>query len=73
VTQSSAQVSSQERCSERQLVNSGGMGKVLGGKERFRSSSTGLPTRVSAAARLSEGMTKEAFPQTVAALRQPAW
>src|SRR4051794_13690099 len=54
---SSAQVSSQDRDSVRQLVNSGCTGKVLGGKARFRRSSTGLPARASAAARLSDDMS----------------
>src|SRR4051794_23028679 len=53
---SSAQVSTHDRCSERQLVNSGFTGKVLGGKLRFLRSSTGLPARASAAARLSDDM-----------------
>ena len=52
---SNAQVSTHDRCSERQFVNSGCTGKVLGGKLRFLSSSTGLPVRASAAARLSDG------------------
>src|SRR4051794_1995087 len=53
---SSAQVSTHDRCSERQFVNSGFTGKVLGGKLRFLRSSTGLPARASAAARLSVDM-----------------
>jgi hypothetical protein len=53
---SSAQVSTHDRCSERQFVNSGFTGKVLGGKLRFLRSSTGLPARARAVARDSEGM-----------------
>src|SRR3954452_23932355 len=55
---SSAQLSSQDRCSDRQLVNSGCTGKVLGGKARLRRSSTGLPTPARAAARLSDDMVR---------------
>src|SRR3954464_2946259 len=59
---SRAQLSSHARCSVRQLVNSGCTGKVLGGKLRLRSSSTGLPARARAAARLSDGMTRVVLP-----------
>src|SRR4051812_50218976 len=58
---SSAQVSTHDRCSDRQLVNSGFTGKVLGGKLRFRRSSTGPPARDSAAARLSDDMADRSF------------
>src|SRR3954462_11636629 len=58
---SRAQLSSHARCSVRQLVNSGFTGKVLGGKLRFRRSSTGLPARARAAARLSDDMDPAPF------------
>ena len=51
VWSSSAQDSSQARCSDRQLVNSGVITKVWAWVVRLRSSSTGLSARVSAAAR----------------------
>jgi hypothetical protein len=52
---SSAHVVAHARCSERQFVNSGAIGNVWARAAEFRSSSTGLPARAIAAARLSGG------------------
>src|SRR3954452_325976 len=68
---SSAQVSTHDRCSERQLVNSGFTGKVLGGKLRFLRSSTGLSARARAAARLLDDTGPAPFIGGDADAREP--